>query len=66
MVRTGDKPWCDARCVLDHCAKQRAYMACEVVVGRSLGERSVAWLVVMLCLSMKRLNEHSLNVTNRF
>ena len=25
MVKTDDKPWFDDRCVLVHCAKQRAY-----------------------------------------
>ena len=25
MVRTGGKPWFGDRCILAHCAKQRAY-----------------------------------------
>ena len=44
VVRKGDKPWFDDRCVLVHRAKQRVYIGCRVVAGRMLIGRSIEWL----------------------
>ena len=56
VVRSGNKPWFDDRCVLAHRAMQRAYRVWRIV-GRRLIGRYIGWLVVMLSKCMWKLNK---------
>ena len=62
VVRKGDKPCFDDRCVLDH--SEVEHLEYQVVAGSRLIGESIEWLVVMLSLSMNILNGHSLNGAN--
>ena len=44
--------------------QSRDYIEYGVVIGRRRIGKSILWLIVMLGLSMKMLNEHSLNGAN--
>ena len=63
VVRTGDNPWFDNRCVW-LTVQRTKHIECGVVVGRRLIGRSIGWLVVMLSWSMKMLNERSQSGVN--
>ena len=63
VVRKGNKPWFDDRCVLLTMQYKR-HLECGVVVRYRLIGRSIGWLVVMLSLCTKILNEYSLDGAN--